>query len=83
MCILYTFRCKYPNCDVSELSKLRLNSSFDLKCHKYELIDDNGTCSEDNFDESTSAHCDEWVYDNPDSFVAEVNQFKNTKITGR
>ncbi|KAJ8724764.1 hypothetical protein PYW07_015722 [Mythimna separata] len=66
-------RCKYPNCNYTKLSKLNLNSSFDFKCHKYQLFESNGTCDEENFDLSHTFDCDEWVYDRPDSFVAEFN----------
>ncbi|XP_049697134.2 organic cation transporter protein [Helicoverpa armigera] len=67
------YRCKYPNCGYTELSQLEQNSSLDYKCHKYRLYDDDGSCSEDNFVVSNATACDEWVYDRPDSFVAEFN----------
>ncbi|CAH0629133.1 unnamed protein product [Chrysodeixis includens] len=67
------YTCNHPNCNTLELTKLRLNTSLDFKCHKYEILNDNGTCSEDNFDEFNSEYCDEWVYDDPNSFVAELN----------
>lgn len=71
--LLFIFRCKYSNCNTSELSKFDLNTTLDNKCHRYNLLDDNGTCTEENFDISTVRDCDEWVYENTHSFVAEVS----------
>uniref|UniRef100_A0A2A4K3J3 Major facilitator superfamily (MFS) profile domain-containing protein n=1 Tax=Heliothis virescens TaxID=7102 RepID=A0A2A4K3J3_HELVI len=67
------YRCKYPNCDYTELIQLEQNSSFDHKCHRYTLHDDNNFCIEENFDLSNVTDCDAWVYDKPDSFVAEFD----------
>ncbi|CAH0629132.1 unnamed protein product [Chrysodeixis includens] len=67
------YTCKYPNCDSSQLNNLQLNTTLDLKCRKYEILDNNATCSEDNFDVTNSVHCDEWDYEDPESFVAELN----------
>ncbi|XP_047023778.1 solute carrier family 22 member 5-like [Helicoverpa zea] len=67
------YRCKYPNCDYTEIVKLDQNSSFDHKCHKYAQHDDNGFCRAENFDLFNVTECDEWIYDKPDSFVAEFD----------
>ncbi|XP_026745435.1 solute carrier family 22 member 1-like [Trichoplusia ni] len=67
------YTCKYPTCNSLELNNLLLNTTLDLKCRKYEIRDRNASCIEDNFDISHSVHCDEWVYKNNDSFVAELN----------
>ncbi|CAH1635001.1 unnamed protein product [Spodoptera littoralis] len=69
----YGYRCKYPNCDYTHLVKLELNSSFDLKCHKYKVYNEDGACVADNFNIQNPVECREWVYERPDSFVAEFN----------
>ncbi|KAF9412337.1 hypothetical protein HW555_009126 [Spodoptera exigua] len=69
----YGYRCKHPNCGYTDLVNLELNSSFDFKCHKYKVYDDNGACVADNFNPQNPVECSEWVYERPDSFVAEFN----------
>ncbi|KAH9637008.1 hypothetical protein HF086_009711 [Spodoptera exigua] len=71
----YGYRCKHPNCGYTDLVNLELNSSFGFKCHKYKMYDDNGACVADNFNPQNRV-CSEWVYERPDSFVAE-----NLRIT--
>ncbi|CAH0668715.1 unnamed protein product [Spodoptera exigua] len=65
--------CKHPNCGYTDLVNLELNSSFGFKCHKYKMYDDNGACVADNFNSQNPVECSEWVYERPDSFVAEFN----------
>ncbi|CAB3241195.1 unnamed protein product [Arctia plantaginis] len=67
------YRCKYSNCKHTELSIVNANSTIDQKCHKYELLDPKGTCTEDNFNKSSGVECSEWIYDKPNSLVAEFN----------
>lgn len=52
---------------------LEENSTIDYRCHKYELLNHNGTCTKNDFDLSNFSICSEWDYEKPKSFVAQVS----------
>ncbi|XP_075972464.1 organic cation transporter protein-like [Anticarsia gemmatalis] len=64
--VIVDYQCKYPECTQTTLNQTILED----KCHKYQLIE-NGNCSANNFNLSSLEKCNEWVYDNPYSFVAD------------
>lgn len=76
MYILY-HRCKIPNCeDVTNFKPAWLNLSAPSlgedsdsvkQCQRYAVIGEECV-----FDNNTLQQCDEWLYEVPDSFVAEV-----------
>ncbi|PZC83432.1 hypothetical protein B5X24_HaOG207815 [Helicoverpa armigera] len=65
------YRCKYPECDhTTTWTPSALNLSQDT-CQKYQLTGINGTCSVQGNNMSSIGRCGEFVYEEPNSFVAD------------
>lgn len=69
---ILTSRCKYE-CE-NDHTESALNMMLTAgRCYRYpDKINRDGTCSLDNFNTSHVLECTEWVYDETESFVAEV-----------
>ncbi|CAG9135576.1 unnamed protein product [Plutella xylostella] len=56
-------------CNVNAPSNVTFDTQFDQQCYARVPLDEAATCFEVN--QSTLVPCNDWVYENPDSFVAE------------
>ncbi|CAG9135575.1 unnamed protein product [Plutella xylostella] len=67
--VQYKCHSSFAQCGVNTIKNVTFENQFDQQCYERVPLDEAATCLEVN--QSTLAPCNDWVYENPDSFVAE------------
>ncbi|XP_075972401.1 organic cation transporter protein-like [Anticarsia gemmatalis] len=66
------YRCKYPNCENFDIEQT-LNITLDNSCHRFSFVDNQTFCSASNIDMNKLVKCDQWMYEDENTFVGEFN----------
>ncbi|KAG7297256.1 hypothetical protein JYU34_019198 [Plutella xylostella] len=69
--VQYKCHSSFALCGVNTIKNVTFENQFDQQCYERVPLDEAATCLEVN--QSKLVPCNDWVYENPDSFVAELS----------